>query len=607
MYEDNYYQNTSFEDDLDQHVEDGYYGLEEHQDNGDDSVEAHFSINSHPKFVCKRCSINFDLNNQLHCHLRAGRCTVKPVSFIKTESLNPPLSVVWSTAVSQPSTQPGYSFRGWRYATAEAYIGSMEGPTTSICLNTGCTMSLVDRSFLKDRCPQIKIHTMSSPMEVRGIGLTSHSANVYARVDFYLPGKDGRTAYFQREVHLVENLKANLLMGIDIISPEQIHIDTSREVATVRLYDNIKLALSIRTRSSNVRKTVFSQKETRIPAHMREALPIYGAKGTPLNLPQDRNMLFEPSVKQKVSVFAHIVNHSMEAIYVQNDSDFDVLLPQNTRIGNIVEYEADGCFLASVNDSEIALKPAKKTTGWVRRAWKGVLAAAATTAAYGITTDRPNDVAMTQLESKLSNQATGYGNQPTIKALNKVVDNYPDLWADHGNTAKVPESEWMEIPLVNNWMELYKPGQACVYPVGQKDCEVIDQAFDKLHEQGRMEWTTQVTPFTYPCFVVRKNLADRRKKGRVVVDIRSLNKITLPDTYPVPSRSDILSAVSGTSHITTVNCCSFFYHWLVKPEHRHRLTVSSHRGQETFKVAVMGYRNSPAYVQRMIDQILRPF
>ncbi|SLM39794.1 hypothetical protein LPUS_10408 [Lasallia pustulata] len=312
-------------------------------------------------------------------------------------------------------------------------------------------MSLVDRSFLKDRCPQIKIHTMSSPMEVRGIGLTSHSANEYARVDFYLPGKDGRTAYFQREVHLVENLKVNLLMGIDIISLEQIHIDKSREVATVRLCDNIKLALSIRTHLANIWKTVFSQKETCIPAHTQKALPIHGAKGTPLNLPQDRDMLFKLSVKQKVSVFAHIVNHSMEAIYMQNDSDSNVVLPQNTRIGNVVEYEADGCFLALVNDSEIALKPAKKTTGWVRRAWKGVLAAAATTAAYGIITDRPNNVAMTQLEWKLLNQATGYGNQPTIEALNKVVDNYPDLWVDHGNTAKVLENGWKFHSSITGW------------------------------------------------------------------------------------------------------------------------------------------------------------
>ena len=45
----------------------------------------------------------------------------------------------------------------------------------------------------------------------------------------------------------------------------------------------------------------------------------------------------------------------------------------------------------------------------------------------------------------------------------------------------------------------------------------------------------------------------------------------------------------------------------MKQGHRHRLTVSSHRGQETFNVPVIRFRNSPAYVQRIIDQILRPF
>ena len=35
--------------------------------------------------------------------------------------------------------------------------------------------------------------------------------------------------------------------------------------------------------------------------------------------------------------------------------------------------------------------------------------------------------------------------------------------------------------------------------------------------------------------------------------------------------------------------------------------MASHRGQESFNVLVMGFRNSPVYVQRMIDRILRPF
>ena len=32
-------------------------------------------------------------------------------------------------------------------------------------------------------------------------------------------------------------------------------------------------------------------------------------------------------------------------------------------------------------------------------------------------------------------------------------------------------------------------------------------------------------------------------KGRVVIDIRAVNKTTMPDAYPVPSQEDILCAV----------------------------------------------------------------
>lgn len=162
----------------------------------------------------------------------------------------------------------------------------------------------------------------------------------------------------------------------------------------------------------------------------------------------------------------------------------------------------------------------------------------------------------------------------------------------------------MEILLLENWRELYNPRQAKVYPLGAKDRHEVDKVFNKLHAQDRMEWTTSATPFTYPCFVVWRTV-DGEPKGRVVVDIRALNKITSPDTYPMPSQDDILNAIAGSNYITTVDCSAFFYQWRVKKEHHHRLTVAFHRGQETFKVAVMGFRNSPAYVQRMIDNILQ--
>lgn len=148
-----------------------------------------------------------------------------------------------------------------------------------------------------------------------------------------------------------------------------------------------------------------------------------------------------------------------------------------------------------------------------------------------------------------------------------------------------------------------------VYPLGTKDKQVVDEVFDKLHTQGRLSWTDSVgtgsTPFSYPVFVVWKTLSDERRQGRPVVDIRGLNKLAQNDVHPVPLQSDIITFVRGYRYISILDALSFFYHWRVHPDDRHKLTVINHRGQETFNVAVMGYKGSVAYVQRQIDRILR--
>ncbi|KAI1002218.1 hypothetical protein K3495_g5988 [Podosphaera aphanis] len=97
-----------------------------------------------------------------------------------------------------------------------------------------------------------------------------------------------------------------------------------------------------------------------------------------------------------------------------------------------------------------------------------------------------------------------------------------------------------------------------------------------------------------------------KKKGRVVTDIRGLNALTLTDIYQLPLQSEILALAQGSKYITVVDGSSFFFQWPVAYRDRHKLTVVSHRGQEQFNVAVMGYKNSVAFVQRQMENLLRP-
>ena len=54
-----------------------------------------------------------------------------------------------------------------------------------------------------------------------------------------------------------------------------------------------------------------------------------------------------------------------------------------------------------------------------------------------------------------------------------------------------------------------------------------------------------------------------------------------------------------------LNCLTFFYQWRIHSNDRHKLTVITHREQESFNVVVMNHKNSSTYVQRQIDRLFR--
>ncbi len=140
---------------------------------------------------------------------------------------------------------------------------------------------------------------------------------------------------------------------------------------------------------------------------------------------------------------------------------------------------------------------------------------------------------------------------------------------------------------------------------------MVDEAFDRLHDQGKMTYTTQHTSTGFPVFVVWRTVQrpgrEPERQGRAVVDLRPLNKVTVRDVYPVPTQNDIILLTQGKRFITVLDAAEFFYQWRVRRDHRARVCVVSHRGQEMFHVAIMGFCNSVPYVQRQMDLLLKAF
>lgn len=83
-----------------------------------------------------------------------------------------------------------------------------------------------------------KINTMSTFLRVRGIKSSKHESKEYIPLSLYFSGKDnmGQQVYASLtcEIHLVEGLKANLLIGNNIMSLEGFIIDVKRHSVFIR-------------------------------------------------------------------------------------------------------------------------------------------------------------------------------------------------------------------------------------------------------------------------------------------------------------------------------------------------------------------------------------
>ena len=108
-----------------------------------------------------------------------------------------------------------------------------------------------------------------------------------------------------------------------------------------------------------------------------------------------------------------------------------------------------------------------------------------------------------------------------------------------------------------------------VYPMGLKEQQLIDETFNKMHKDNKMEWSRELTPFSFPVFIAWQIVYIDGKpvhKGWVIMDIRGLNKIIIKDAYPLPNMSDIITAAAGCPYISIINARAFFHQFPVTEE-----------------------------------------
>ncbi len=107
-----------------------------------------------------------------------------------------------------------------------------------VCIDSGFGVSPIDEVIINQFLPDTPTRTMAAPIEVSGIGSDCHQTDRYVITPLYIPGKDNNgdvstDSTAPRELHIVKGLRAGMLIGNNIITPERIDLLASQQVAQI--------------------------------------------------------------------------------------------------------------------------------------------------------------------------------------------------------------------------------------------------------------------------------------------------------------------------------------------------------------------------------------
>lgn len=232
--------------------------------------------------LCQCCGQSFLSRSALNKHLKAKCVLVQYlVNVTSLSQLSSPIPVFQSKAIFETSGS-GFVFCGWSYATAAvtlvpSAIPDHTSPAKSCFLDTGCGVTLVDRSWVAQQLPNQKISKIAIPLKVRGIDSAKHNSNEFVSVSLYFLGRDKSKqlvyARINRKLHFVDSLRANILIENDIIGSEQISIDIAERTALVASC-RVCIPISAGQRSKPLMKKVLNAEAMTLPPCTKTFVPV---------------------------------------------------------------------------------------------------------------------------------------------------------------------------------------------------------------------------------------------------------------------------------------------------------------------------------------------
>lgn len=174
------------------------------------------------------------------------------------------------------------------------------------------------------------------------------------------------------------------------------------------------------------------------------------------------------------------------------------------------------------------------------------------------------------------------------KEIMALILEYNDLWRDE-RRGKAIEVEH-RIRLLTKCPVVSRPR-----PITDEQKKIIKAEVEKMLAAGVIRPSN--SPYASEVVLVMKKTGD----WRFCIDFRPLNKVTIPDKYPLPRISDLIRSIKGSRYFAALDLRSGYWQVPMEKESIKYTAFRCFLGLFEFLLMPFGLVNAPATFQRLVD------